>query len=181
MTAVVGLIHSGVAYVGADSAGVGGLSLTVRADAKLFRKNGMVMGFTSSFRMGQLLRYKLVIPPRSPKQRLEEYMATTFIDVVRQCLADGGFRTKKDEVESGGTFIVATEGRLFLIESDFQVGEAVDEFIVCGSGGAVASGALFASRGKAPRTRIKIALEAAERMNAGVRRPFHIIGQRAAP
>lgn len=175
MTVIVGLVHNGSTYVGADSAGVGGYSLTLRADTKVFRKNGMAMGFTSSFRMGQLLRYKLVIPPRPPKQALEEYMATAFIDAVRQCLAEGGFRKLKDDVQTGGTFIVATEGRLFEVADDFQVAEAVDEFIACGSGDDLARGALWASRGKPPRTRIKIALEAAERMNAAVRRPFHII------
>ena len=35
MTCIVGLVHEGVVYIGGDSAGVGGLSLTVRADEKV--------------------------------------------------------------------------------------------------------------------------------------------------
>ena len=37
MTAIVGLAQSGAVYIGGDSAGVSGMSLTVRADAKVFR------------------------------------------------------------------------------------------------------------------------------------------------
>jgi hypothetical protein len=38
MTAIVGLVQAGSVYIGGDSAGVSGMSLTVRADAKVFRK-----------------------------------------------------------------------------------------------------------------------------------------------
>ena len=59
MTCIVGLVHEGVVYIGGDSAGVGGMSLTVRADEKVFQNGEFLMGFTTSFRMGQLLRYSL--------------------------------------------------------------------------------------------------------------------------
>ena len=50
-------------YIGGDRAGVAGLSLTVRADEKVFQNGEFLMGFTTSFRMGQLLRYSLKPPP----------------------------------------------------------------------------------------------------------------------
>ena len=62
-----------------------------------------------------------------------------------------------------------------MIADDFQVAEAVDEFEAVGCGGAVARGALFASRGGAAHERVMLALKAAERLGAGVRQPFHII------
>ena len=66
MTCIVGLVHEGVVYIGGDSAGVAGLSLVVRADEKVLRNGDFLMGFTTSFRMGQLLRYKLDPPRRHP-------------------------------------------------------------------------------------------------------------------
>ena len=36
MTAIVGLVDGSTVYIGGDSAGVSGLSLIVRADAKVF-------------------------------------------------------------------------------------------------------------------------------------------------
>ena len=90
MTAIVGLVKSGSVYIGGDSAGVCGTSLTVRADAKVFRKKRYVFGFTTSFRMGQLIRYSLALP--KPVGNLDAFMSTTFIDAVRDCLKAGGGR-----------------------------------------------------------------------------------------
>ena len=44
MTCIVGLVHEGVVYIGGDSAGVAGLSLTVRADEKVFRNSDFFDG-----------------------------------------------------------------------------------------------------------------------------------------
>jgi len=174
VTCVAGLAEKGRVWIGADSAGVGGLSLTVRADSKVFRRGPFVMGFTTSFRMGQLLRYRLTIPEHRPNIEVEQWMATEFVDAVRECLKAGGFARKKDEEETGGTFLVGYRGQLFAVHEDYQVGEPLDGFDAVGSGAELARGALFATRGRAPRRRIEIALQAAERMNAGVRGPFHI-------
>ncbi len=54
MTAIVGLVHNATVYIGGDSAGVSGYSMTVRADSKVFTIGPYLMGFTTSFRMGQL-------------------------------------------------------------------------------------------------------------------------------
>lgn len=174
MTCIVGLVHDDVVYIGADSAGVDGQALVIRADRKVFRKDPFVIGFTTSFRMGQLLQYKLRVPAHDPKMSIEEYMVTVFVDAVRQCLKDGGFAKKNDEVESGGAFLVGYCGRLFMIDNDYQVGEGLDEFAAVGCGAPYALGALYATRGQSPEMSIEMALRAAERFSTGVRAPFHI-------
>ena len=175
MTCIVGLVHEGVVCIGGDSAGVAGLSLVVRADEKVFRNGDFLMGFTTSFRMGQLLRYKLYPPRRHPDDRVAKYMVVTFTNAVRECLKAGGYASKKDDVESAGTFLVGYQGRLFKIESDYQVGIPEDGYAAVGSGQDIAQGSLFATQGQEPRQRVLTALQAAERFNAGVRGPFHIL------
>jgi hypothetical protein len=172
VTAIVGLVHDGIVHIGGDSAGVAGWSLTVRADSKVFTNGPYVMGFTSSFRMGQLLRYALTAP--EPDGDLEAFMATTFVDAVRETLKTGGWLKKDSEREDGGTFLVGVQGRLFRVGDDFQVGEAVDGYAAVGCGQDIAAGALYATARSrmAPEKRIKLALEAAERFSAGVRGPF---------
>ena len=172
MTAIVGLVQSGSIYIGGDSAGVSGTSLTVRADAKVFRKRRYVFGFTTSFRMGQLIRYSLALP--KPVGNLDAFMATTFIDAVRDCLKAGGWAMKDNEREEGGTFLVGVKGRLYAVYDDYQVATAADGFAAVGSGDQVALGALFATAdaGLSPRRRVMSALAAAERFSAGVRGPF---------
>ena len=176
MTCIVGLVHEGVVYIGGDSAGVGGMSLTVRADEKVFQNGEFLMGFTTSFRMGQLLRYSLKPPRRHPDDDIHQYMVVDFVNAVRECLKAGGYASKEDEVESGGTFLVGYAGHLFTVNSDYQVGIPEDGFAAVGSGQDISRGALFATQGQAtPRDRVLTALRSAERFNAGVRGPFHIL------
>ncbi len=160
--------------MGADSAGVSGFDLRVRSDSKLFRNGPMLFGFTSSFRMGQLLRYSLRVPLHDPEMDSMAYMATAFINAIRECLKEGGYASKTNENESGGTFLVGYQGGLYMIEPDYQVGQAMDGFMACGCGAPYALGALHATEGEPPDVRINKALLAAERHSAGVRRPFDV-------
>lgn len=177
MTAIVGLVHNGAVHIGGDSAGVGpGWSSTVRADAKVFRNGPYLMGFTDSFRMGQLLRYALDAP--KPGRDLERHMATTFVDAVRKTLVDGGWIWRDNGRELGGTFLVGVAGRLFVVHGDFQVGEPADGYAAVGCGQDIALGALYASAGQPPARRVRAALEAAAHFSAGVRAPFIHLHQR---
>ncbi len=174
MTCIVGLVDKGNVYIGADSAGVAGYALTIRADEKVFINDAFVMGFTSSFRMGQLLRYSLKPPKYHLDVDLNEYMVTDFINAVRKCLKDGGFAEKDKEVERTGTFLVGFKGKLFKIDADNQVGVPALTFDACGCGEDIALGSMYSSSGLAPLDRITQALEAAEQFSVGVRRPFLI-------
>lgn len=176
MTAIVGLVHDRRVHLGGDSAGVGGYALTVRADAKVFTNGPYVMGFTTSFRMGQLLRWSLKAP--HPEGDLDQFMSTTFVDAVRTTLRNGGWLAKENDREDGGTFLVGVHGRLFTVADDFQVGEAADGYAAVGCGHHLALGALYATTAvRKPRRRLRIALEAAERFSAGVRGPFAYVAE----
>lgn len=174
MTCIVGLVDGNKVYMGGDSAGVSGWNLCVRSDAKVFRNGPMVFGFTTSFRMGQLLRYALEVPVRHDDVDVEKYMVTSFVDAVRNCLKSNGWASKSNEHEQGGTFLVGYEGRLFRIEDDYQVGIPSDGFDACGCGEAFAVGVLCATSNMPARDRVLLALQTAERRSAGVRAPFHV-------
>jgi ATP-dependent protease HslVU (ClpYQ) peptidase subunit len=172
MTAIVGLVQNGSVYIGGDSAGSNTWQMSIRSDAKVFHNGPYLMGFTTSFRMGQLIRYGLT-PPR-PKGDLDQFMATTFIDAIRDCLKAGGWARKENEREEGGTFLVGVRGRLFTVYDDYQVAQTADGYAAVGSGDDSALGALFATAHTelGPRKRVLLALAAAERFSAGVRAPF---------
>lgn len=172
MTAIVGLVHKHRVYLGGDSAGVAGYQLTLRRDPKVFRSGPYAMGFTSSFRMGQLLRHSLTAP--QPEGDLDRFMVTTFVDAVRTCLKDGGWARKDAEQEEGGTFLVGIHGRLFTIDSDYQVAESADGYDAAGCGDQLALGAFHATAAldMKPRQRLTAALDAAAHHSAGVRGPY---------
>jgi len=172
VTCIVGLEHGGRVYIGGDSAGVSGYDIVTRTDSKVFHVGPFVMGFTSSFRMGQLLRYTLTVT--APEGDPERFMATTFIDAVRECLKTGGWLSKTSEREEGGTFLVGVTGRLYAVHGDFQVASSSDGYAAVGSGNGLALGSLHTTRGRGARYRVNAALEAAAHHNAGVSAPFVI-------
>lgn len=180
MTCIVGIEHNGKVLIGGDSAGVAGYSLTVRADEKVFESGEFVFGFTSSFRMGQLLRYKLSPPPFPENPDLDSFMATAFVDAIRQVMRDGGYMEVHDGAQRGGTFLVGIRGRLYTISSDFQIGRTLAGYNAVGCGDDLAMGALYATRtSKSARNRAQTALEAAAEFSAGVVGPFNFVETKA--
>lgn len=195
MTCIVALKEKGTVWLGADSAGVGGYSIRSRADPKIYRVGSMLLGFTSSFRMGQLLGYKLKLPDDTdPRVSVEKWMATDFIDACRTCFKEGGWMRKDHDVEEAGFFLVAYRGRIFEVESDLQVAETLDPFAAVGCGEDLALGSLYSTSsiitsdvsghwvgegnpvpmhaGLDPEARVRMALRAAAHFSAGVREPF---------
>lgn len=174
MTCIVGLIHNGNVYMGGDSAGVAGMSLAIRSDQKVFWNSNVLIGYTTSFRMGQILRYEFK-PPSINTWDVWRYMATDFVSELRRTFDRCGWKRRSDDGEDkGGTFLVGTQGQLFIVHSDFQVGVPTDDFAACGCGEEIALGSLYTSAGRDPEARVRTALEAAERFSAGVRGPFTV-------
>lgn len=172
MTCIAAVAHDGNVWMGADSAGVAGFSLAVRRDPKIYRVGDFLFGFTSSFRMGQLLGYRFSPPQHHSDVCVERYMSTEFVDALRSALKDGGYARTENGEEAAGEFLVAYRGRIFRVCSDYQVGENLEPFAAVGCGADLALGALYAAREKSPCDRVTLALEAAAAFSAGVRGPF---------
>lgn len=185
MTCIVGLVDEDKVLIGGDSAGVAGNDLRMRRDRKVFRRSGpgevpWVFGFTSSFRMGQLLRYKVGLPDARgvADDELEEFMVTAFVDKLRTGLKAGGWAKKDEEQERAGTFLVGVRGRLWTIMDDYQIGESMWSFAACGSGEDYALGSLATTEPPAvveATERVRRALAAAESFSTGVAGPFHVV------
>ena len=182
MTCIAAVADGTTVWMGADSAAVSGWESLPRRDPKVFAVGQFLIGYTSSFRMGQLLRWNLDAPPIGEEIdgrviELEEYMQTIFVDAVRSTLAAGGFATKEKEQEAGGTFMVGVRGRLFFVGDDYQVGELLTPYNAIGCGAHIALGALFALARHGPipaERRVSIALQAAAEFSSGVRPPFTV-------
>ncbi len=170
MTCITAIVEKGRVYMAGDSAGVAGLDITIRDDVKVFNKGEFILGFTSSFRMGQLLRFKLNPAKQTISQTDYEYMVTDFIDACRKCFAENGFGDK--DATRGGSFLVGYKGTLYSVDSDYQVGIPNLQYDACGCGESYAKGSLYSSIGKPPKERLKLALEAAAHFSAGVHAPF---------
>lgn len=176
MTCIIGFSDpkNGKVFVGGDSAGVAGLNIQIRSDQKVFRNGPFLMGFTSSFRMGQLLRYSFEPPAHAEGVDDMRFMVSSFVPAAKKCFKDGGFLKTKDSQDHGGMFLVGYRGKLYEINGDFQVGALTDNIASVGCGAEVALGAMYALDHLYPKERIKRALEITTHLNAGVRPPFVI-------
>jgi len=183
MTCIVGYIEKEKVIIGGDSAGVGGLSIHIRRDPKVFKTGPFIMGFTSSFRMGQLLMSSDFKPPKQKKGQSDyDFMVTSFIDAVKDCFKKGGYSQRyKDGDDKGGTFLVGYKGELYMIESDYQVAMTHDKYMAVGCGEELAEGAMYAMDNcdiihpKDPKKIMTVALEAAAHFSGGVEGPFNFV------
>lgn len=176
MTCIVAYERNGTVWMGGDSAGVADYYITSRGDSKIFHNNGYLIGFTTSFRMGQLLRYQFN-PSPCPDWDLEKHMCTTFINEVISCFSDNGYLKKSSESQTGGTFLVSYRGRIFKIGDDFNVGWNRVPYNSTGCGMEVALGAMYALNDTSctPEMVITKALDAASSFSAGVCGPYTIL------
>lgn len=177
MTCIVGFAAGQSVFIGGDSAGVSNFDLRLRQDEKVFAKDGMVFGFTSSFRMGQILRYSFDIPYHDPRKDDFNYLCTDFVDALIKCFKDKGYARIDSNGVSGGVFLVGYKGNLYSVESDFQVTKVRHNYDACGCGDNYALGALRAIEDTEmePQKRVELALAAAEYFSAGVRSPFTVV------
>ena len=183
MTCIVGFVDKdSTVYIGGDAAAVGGLFSTPRKDPKVFIKGDFIYGYTSSFRMGDIIQYSFEAPNFNEKnQTLSEYMRVDFVDSLRKCFKDKGYASKDSDKESAGCFLVGTKGRLFVIQEDYQVGEPLDGYYSVGCGDELALGSLYTTNIAShagnidAETRLELALSAAAYYSGGVRPPFTIL------
>ena len=188
MTCIVAITDGRAVVLGGDSAGVGGHELRLRADSKVFQVGCYAIGFTTSFRMGQILRYGTELP--EPPNELERFIVTDFVPAVRQSFADHGFAKTarftppgeagviEEGQDVGGLFLVGVAGQIFSIQQDYQLERPVAPYSAVGFGAPVALGALHALETVSDlslRERAAKALEAAEAYSAVVRGPFHFV------
>lgn len=191
MTCIVAVTDGETVVIGGDSAGVGDKQLRIRADEKVFRNGPYGIGFTTSYRMGQILRYgaDLPEPPAgADTDDLERFFVLEFVPAVREAFQEHGFAktarfAKNDSVTEegqavGGLFLVGFEGKIFEIREDFHLARPLDPFSAVGHGAQIALGALHALHGQAGlslREKATKALEAAAVYSSVVRGPCHFV------
>ena len=178
MTCALGLAVDGKVYIGADSASVDGWETRQTALPKVFRRDGFLIAYTTSFRMGQLLQHHVAIPLQAEDCDDMSYMVCTFIESVRGCLKDCGFSEVDNNQESGGSFLVGYRGRLYSVAPDFQVNEMAAGVDAIGCGRQYALGAIRVLRHLPPEERIARALDVAAHYSGAVIPPFNILSDR---
>ena len=174
LTCIVGLAQDGKVWIGGDSVSASGWQVRSMRHSKVFRVQEFLIGYTSSFRMGQILEHHLSVPAQDGQCDVK-YLVTQFIPSVRDCFKEHWFDKIKDEDAKGGEFLLGYHGHLYHVDCDFQVAEYEDGFDACGCGEAYALAAMKALETLQPKDRVLRALEIAGHFSGGVSEPFFIL------
>ena len=183
MTCIIAYKQDGKVYMAGDSAGVAGHDIRTRKDPKVFVNQGMAYGFTTSFRMGQILmnfnRPKHAIDSTEPISDYQ-YLTGLFMDAIIKEFRDKGYAKEKDSQISGGNFLIGYHGEIYEICDDFQVGIVDSDFACVGCGENYAYGAMEALEKQThlindPQRLLEEALDIVNLYSAGVCPPFNIV------
>lgn len=177
MTCIVGIETENGIIMGADSCGASGWDYMISDIKKVFNADNFLIGATTSFRMSQLLQYKLKVPTKPDGQEDFEYMCTTFIDTVLSLFKDNNFTEYKNGRPSGGDFLVGYNNKIYKVFEDFQVNRnKIFNFNSCGGGDRYALGSLYSTKDLfiEDKDRVLKALDTASKFSNGVFPPFYI-------
>ncbi len=176
MTCIVAVEHEGKVYMGGDSMGTNGWDAHVIEFKKVFHKPSLsgkfLFGYTTSFRMGQLLQFELSIPQQEEESDMN-YMVTKFVPAVQKLFKDKGFSKVENNQEEGGSFLVGYKGKVYQVENDFQVMRHRNGLYAVGCGRDYALGSLATSQGGIME-RILTALVVAGEFSIGVCGPYYV-------
>jgi ATP-dependent protease HslVU (ClpYQ) peptidase subunit len=179
VTCIVAVEADGIVYMGSDHAGSNGYTLTPVEASKTFTNGPLLIGYTTSFRMGQILQYGLIVPSHTLSWDLDRWVATDLMVAVRATFEAHGWNQTEKNVATGGNFLMAVGGRCYEIQSNYSfLRSATGEYAV-GSGENHALGSLHTTRGQEPAVRVMRALEAAAEHCTGVAGPFDLTTQKA--
>ena len=181
MTCIVGIeiteAEWPIVIIGGDCASSDRHHITPHARPKVFGNGSFIMGYTTSFRFGQLLEHAFTAPEHPEGMDDHKYLCTLFVDAMRDCLKQAGYSKVDNNVETGGDALLGYRGVLYTIYSDFQISRNTHGFDAVGSGYLPALGSLHTTRNssKEPQDKLRAALEAAAELITTVRGPFRFI------
>ena len=139
MTCIVGLEHDGKVFLGGDIQGTGWNNKVVHTQPKVFNKAGVIFGYTTSYRFGQILEHGLQDPvvPENPAD-IYRWLITVLVPDIRNALKLHGY-------EQGGNCLIGVKGQLWELQNDFSVLRSTRGFGAVGSGTEYAVGSVFTS------------------------------------
>lgn len=151
MTCIIAHATRTSSFIAADKLGSNNFTKAIQSEPKIFEKefdsrvleegfiptihkDTMTIGYTTSFRMGQLLKHCLVLPEKQPTQSFKEYLVQSVVPAIRTLFREEwGSRADNQDV-GGGQFIILHKHKIYEIHEDFCVLEPKNNISAVGSG-----------------------------------------------
>lgn len=181
MTCIVAIETADGVWMGGDRAGSNRYTIHAQDASKTFTNGPLLIGYTTSFRMGQILQYALTVPSHTLTWDVDRWVATDLMKAIREAYTEHGWDRLTENVAQGGNFLAAVAGRCYEIQSDYSFTRRTSGEYAVGSGEDHAFGSLHSTRDwDDAAARVTAALEAAAEHVTTVCGPFDIEHQAAA-
>lgn len=181
MTCIAALVHNGEVYMAGDSAVTNGSwDLVLHATPKVFRRGEVLIGVAGRSRLLNVVEHGLDVPPLPLDDAdIARYAVVDFVNALRATLSTAGHMGQedgRDKLEGG--LLLGIRGRIIEVGNDLFTCEGRSDYFAIGDGDDLALGSLYSTAGRVadPVERLTLALAAAERHKASVRRPFVVLG-----
>jgi ATP-dependent protease HslVU (ClpYQ) peptidase subunit len=178
MTCIVGVKDGEQLWIGGDSAASCPANEVYNfAGPKVFAAGEYLVGYTISFRAGQVLQHEVDWPSPPADFDLERLMVRDVVPKLRHALREAGALKVTEGVEETAQFMIGLRGELVTVGGDFSIGYLREPYLAIGSGRHNAYGALhaLADSNLSGEQRVRRALEAAVNFTGNVRPPFVIL------
>ena len=133
MTIIIGIERAGKVILAGDlEASADNVSFPQK-HPKVFIRQGIVFGFSTSFRFGQLLQFCTKIPEPIPSTNILEWLVTVFIPELRVTISNAQYKDPFD-------CLIGIGGELYILQSDFSVIRSAYGYAAIGSAAEFALG-----------------------------------------
>ena len=146
MTCIIALRdkETGTVYLAGDKLGSNGSTKAIYKDPKIFQIGHFYFGYTTSFYMGQLLKYVWKQPCKTMHQDEDEYLFQDVVYSLKKVFTENKFGKDQNGHEPDfGQFIMVYKGRIFKVQDNMSLLESED-FVSVGCGEHHAAGAVEA-------------------------------------
>jgi ATP-dependent protease HslVU (ClpYQ) peptidase subunit len=118
--------------IAGDKMGSDSYSKMIVKEPKVFINGDFAIGYTDSFRMGQLLKHVWVPPERKMEQETDNYLYADVTKSLRGLFKDNGFGD--DDNNEFGAFIMVYEDRILEMQGEMSLLEHETDIVSVGAG-----------------------------------------------
>lgn len=184
MTCIVAIKDkdTGTVWMGGDGVASDPTSHMPRVTPKVFKNEEALIGYSASYRLGDIVQYHFTTPEDPRDAYDHRYMCSIFVPFLSNVLSEQGYDWTAEEE---GELLVAIRDRIFVIQHDLHVGEYTYDYYAIGSGQDYAMGSLATmdivspglkvSAKLATEDKVLTALEVASFFSGTVGPPFTIL------
>lgn len=122
MTCIVAMEFRGHVYMASDTLGSDSVSKVTLTQPKVFVKDGILFGYTASFRFGQILEHCLpTLNPPTEDHLVYAWLVREFVPLVRDALKEHGYLNDKNAEEQEGYCLLGIGPHIWTLQGNFSV------------------------------------------------------------